>query len=160
MTDKQSVFKFNDDETVTEYIRRVNQFKIKMSNEKYNLVLKFINELIGLHKDKEYKLRSLTDFRRIKEDDLLKNYVHNIKTINKYIKNFDKVIGIKILPVKIQADPEDKDEADRSILSEESQPDPEDSRYVINVIRRLLAPIQYKLISKRFSSGKYYSIKC
>lgn len=143
-TKTKDIFQYDDSETITQYIRRVNEYKIKLNQDKYDLVLKFINDILQLGNDDQYKLKSLRDFRRVKELELLKNHTHNKKMVNKYQKKFKKKLAVQVRTFDL--DDSDKEEDN-------------DSGYIINVMRRVLAAIQFRLISRSYNSGRYYSIK-
>ena len=40
--------------SVNEYLRKVQEFKIKLNNEKYNRILGFINKILKLEGDLKY----------------------------------------------------------------------------------------------------------
>ena len=125
---------------IESYIRNVEKYKLDQDAKKYNIVLNFINELLNLKDDD--KLKSLREFRKIKEDNLCKNKSHNFEIIKKYCKEFKSKLELTIKLNK-------KDEED----------DDKNSGYVISVIERVLRSINYKLISMKYSSGRYYTIK-
>lgn len=56
---------FNDKtETLNEFLRRVDKYKIHYNKEKYNLVLNIINKIFNLNE--EYTYKSLTSIKHVK----------------------------------------------------------------------------------------------
>ena len=45
---QSSVFKYNESESITQYLRRVDEYKIKLMSNKYSVILNFLNELLEL----------------------------------------------------------------------------------------------------------------
>ena len=68
MTDNIGILEYDPNETITQYLRRAEQFKAKLQNVGYNLVLNFLNDLLGL--EGKFKMSSITEFKRIDVDDV------------------------------------------------------------------------------------------
>lgn len=77
--------------SLSDYVRKIEQFKRDVNREKYNLILQFINDWFG--HDKHNKLDTLIDFKNISEDTLFNKRKpnHNRKIIKKY---YNKIIVI------------------------------------------------------------------
>lgn len=81
---------YDGKETMTNYLRRVEDFTRNINREKYNLILNFINDWFG---NDTNKFTTLVDFKNVPEDVLLnkKKPNHNRKIIKKY---YNKIISI------------------------------------------------------------------
>lgn len=149
------MIRYDGNETVSAYIQRVEKYKLEQDSKKYDLVLKFVNQLLEL--DETHKLKSLREFRRISEDNICKNKSKNFDLINKYTKKFKNKLGLVIKLNKNKKKTDSESETDDEV-SQEVEND-RDSIYTITVLQRVLRSIGYKLISNKFNSGRYYSIK-
>lgn len=154
---------YDGEESIEEYIRRVEEYKVKIITEKYDVVLNFLNELLKL--GSVHKFKSLREFKRIKEEDICKNSSHNLEVIQKYSKKFKKKLGLTFkLKKNKRKKSKNKDQEDEDEDEDDQEEDNEivkdkNSIYVITVIQRILKPINFTLISKKLNSGRYYSIR-
>ena len=71
-------------ETINEYMRKVELYKLSLTKQKYNIVLKFINDLFELEDNKYTALTS------VKYIPVGKTDKHLEKIMSKYKKNFKK----------------------------------------------------------------------
>ena len=131
-----SVLRYNQNETITQYLRRAREFKIQLEQKDYDTILSFLNELLDL--SGKYKLTSLMDFKKIKHNDLLLDPDKNKELLKKYSKDFHDNLDYEISDNTIDKMKDD---------------------YLIHVIRSLLKKINYNLIKRKFSSGYYYYVK-
>lgn len=155
---------YDGKESVIKYQQRLEEFKLNSVRGKYVIVLEFINEILnGVNQDDEKKdennkqvkaykykiqnIKSLKDFKKIKEDDLCKNHAYNVSTVEKFKKKFKETLNINVKTT----DPKDSEE--------DPEGDLEHSLFIVSVIRRVLRTVNYKLVATKFRSGMYYSIK-
>ncbi len=134
-----TVPKYDGKESLTKYLRRVDVFKLKLCEDKYKLLLNFINEWLKL--SKEFKLKSLGDFVNINEKLLLNDTKHNRDILRKYS---DKII--KELNVKFD-------------ISDETASDDIEDTYIIQFLSKALASIDFTLNSKTLNGKTSYTIK-
>jgi len=133
--------------TIYEYKLQVEQFKLALLKDKYNLVLRFINN--WLDSDKKNKgstgrqLKTLREFKNISESQLLKNPKHNRKMLRKYSKEIKQTLDFEF-----------------SIDDDTDSEEIKDS-YVLYFISRALDKIGYKFSMKRikYADENYYTIK-
>ena len=83
---------FEDGETITHYLKKVEEFNINRKKDKYDLILKFINKWLN-YKDK-YKLKSLKEFKLISEKYLLRNPKYNRDILRKFSPEIIKILDI------------------------------------------------------------------
>lgn len=126
--------KMKSGEHINSYIRRVEEYRLSLNKEKYDILLKLINEWI----DKEYK--SLSEFKNIKSSKLVKNLKHNRDILRKYSPKLTKHFKSKF---SVEEDTDSDDITDN---------------YIIYVVSKLLGVIDYKLISKKVGDIAFYSI--
>jgi len=81
---------YDGKESIVSYMKKLNNYKSKLYEHEYNLILNFINE--WLNKD----LKSITDFKKISLSSLLINKELNINLINKYAVLFNKSFNLSI----------------------------------------------------------------
>lgn len=122
-----SVPKINDDEDITSYLKRLEEYKLSLIQEKYTVLLEFINFWLG----KSFK--SLSEFKNISETVLLKDLKHNRKTLRTFSKKLNKIFN-KTFSVEDDTDSDDITD-----------------KYIIYVLTKLLVSINYSLISKKVS---------
>lgn len=82
-------------ETINQYVRRVEKYKIIILKEKYDMVLNFVNDLLNLDQDTQYE--SLTKFTNVKESILLKNEKHNRNVMDKCCELFKNKFQIDLV---------------------------------------------------------------
>ena len=116
-------------ETINQYLRRVEKYKATILKEKYDIVLKFINELIKA----DYE--SLSEFSNKKEYTILRNKKHNRSILEKYSSIFEEKFAIEL----------DKDYTDE--------------KYIIEYLIKILNVIDYALIKREFNDNIIYSIR-
>lgn len=87
MSNKSKVPVYDGQMSYAKYVRKVEKFKIALSNEKYNLVLEFINTVFQL------ELKSVLEFKSVDEDDILKA---TNESLLKFKNSFKDVLSVKI----------------------------------------------------------------
>ena len=122
-------------ETINQYIRRVERYKSIILKEKYDIILNFINDWIN--NDKNIVYESLVKFTNIRESILLKNDKHNRNILKKYSEQINNIF--KLDPNEDIDDTQDK--------------------YMIIFLTKLLNYIDYVLIKKEFKGKFIYSIR-
>jgi len=128
---------YNPKQSISSYINNAETYLLNLQSNKYNTVLKFINEWLNIN------LKSLTEFKYIKETTLLKNIDHNKNMIIKYISIFNSTFGIEL---NVDTDT-DTDEID--------------DKYIINLLKHVLKLLnmEYKLTKTNKNNNNYYAIK-
>lgn len=122
-----SVPKINDGEDITSYLKRLEEYKLSLIQDKYIVLLEFINSWLG----KSFK--SLSEFKNISETILLKDLKHNRKTLRTFSKKLNKIFN-KSFSVE--------DDTDSDEITD---------KYIIYVLTKLLVTINYTLVSKKVS---------
>jgi len=112
-------------QTLNEYLREVDAYKLYLIKDKYNIILNFLNELM------DKKINSLTDFKNVDEEILLKNKQRNNDALIKYTNSFKDKFNVKI----------------------------NDYDNIINILSRLLPKIQYTLLKISTDNKIIYTIK-
>lgn len=115
---------YDGKESVNKYIKRVERFKNKILEDKYNIILEFVNSWLKT----EYT--SLSDFKNIHECVLLKNSKHNRLIVRKYCDIF-----------------KNKFEMDLSI-NLETDSDEINDKYIIYLLIKMLNVIGYSLTKR------------
>jgi hypothetical protein len=140
---------FNGKETTTQFLRRVEEFNLKIKLEKYNLILEFVNTLVKGNSLVDYKgYASLTDFKNVPASKLT---LDNKCSINECAANLARELGIDELDlVRITAR-----EGDIMAITKEDDSEP----HTIVFLSKILSLIEYSLISKDIDGEIYYSIK-
>lgn len=131
--------KFKRGESITTYMRRVEEYQVLVIQEKYDLLLDFVNEWLNLKDDD--KITALTQFMKISEKSLLSDAKRNRDTLRKFS---DKIIE-KLNP-------------DFSV-DDETASDEIDDKYIIHFFRRSCVAINYKLVSFTIRNKTFYSVK-
>lgn len=131
--------KYDGKESLTKYLRRVDAFKLKLQEDKYRLLLNFINDWLKL--SKEFKLKSLGDFINMEESILLKDPSHNRDILRKYSDTIIKKLNVKF-------------DVDEDTLSDDI-----DDKYIITFLSKALTSIDFTMNKKNISNKTYYSIK-
>lgn len=131
--------KYDGKESITKYMRRVETFKLKLVEDKYNLLLDFINEFLGLIDNN--RLKSLTDFKNMSETRLLKDPRNNRKVLRKYSDDI-----INRLQVKFNVE----DDTDSDEIKD---------KYILYFLSKSLVSINYSLTYRKYKDEVYYTIK-
>lgn len=132
---------YDRNESVTAYLRRVEEYKLLVKKEKYDIVLEFINKWLK-YTTEETKIKSLTDFKNILEEDLLKDKKNNIQVINQYAEKFKELFEIESVNIN-------KDDAS-TCLSD---------KYIIYLFSKVLLSFGYIMKTRQINKNIYYSIK-
>lgn len=125
--------------SITRYLRKVEKYRVKLQEEKYNLLLDFINE--WLNYPQKLRLKSFTEFKNLKESYLLKDLKYNRKILRKYSDDI-----IKKLSVTFNVD----DQTDSDEIKD---------RYILYFLQRALSSLDYSLSVKDIDGENYYTIK-
>lgn len=129
----------NGTETISQYQRRIRDFQVALSTERYNATLEFINQWLKL---KNRKFKSLLDFKKIQESVLLKDTKHNRSILRAHA---EKIMNLCKLEAKID---------------EETESEEIDDMYIFKFVRQVLHTFEYTLVSRMNMADKkiYYSI--
>ena len=129
--------KYNPKESINKYINKAEDYMMQMQQNKYNVILNFINDWLNIN------LKSLTEFKNIKEQTLLKNTDHNKNIIKKYIPIFNSTFDIEL---------NIKENDDDEII---------DDKYIINLLKYVLKllKLNYDLIKINKNNIITYTIK-
>ena len=136
MTDSVKTLEFKPGESITKYLRRAQEFKMSIEKNDYDTILDFLNDLLDL--TGKFRMKSLTDFKRIKHDDVLFDADKNKNLLREYSSKFHKHLDYDLSDDTINKMKED---------------------YLLYVLRDLLKKINYRLIRRHYDSGYYYTIK-
>jgi hypothetical protein len=126
---------YDGKESINKYIKKVQKFNSKILEDKYEVILEFVNEWL------ECKYTSLSDFRNIYEKTMLKNLKHNRDIVRKYSDIF-----------------QDKFNVDLSV-GLETDSDEINDRYIIYLLIKMLNIIQYTLVKKEIGKNITYTIR-
>ncbi len=148
-----------------ESLKRVQEYKARLNEEKYNRILKLFNYwLIKLdnknifkkikHVDKEDKspLKSLLLFRNISINDIISNPEVNKKVIKKKYMKYSNYFKISIYMKEYD---ESEEEINWNCLDKENDIETED---ILKLFKELLNTIDYKLRYKVYNGVKFYYI--
>lgn len=126
---------FDGTESVNQYMKKVERYKIKLLQNKYDHIVKFVNEWTN------NKYHALTEFKNIDEKILLKDDKYNRDIVRKYSDIF-----------------KDKFKVDLS-FNAETDSDEINDKYIIHLLMKMLVLIDYILIRKEFNNKIFYTIK-
>jgi len=131
--------KYDGTESMTKYLRRVDCFKLKFQEDKYKLLLEFVNEWLKL--SKTFRLKSLSDFVNVEENVLLADKKHNRVILRKYSENIIKKLNVEF------------------DVEEETGSDDIEDTYIIQFVGKALSSIDFSLNKRPVGKKTYYSIK-
>jgi len=126
---------YNGKESINKYMQRVEKYKSYFIKDKYDIILKFINEWLNTTHD------SLAKFKNINETTLLKNNKHNRDIVRKYCDVFQKKFNVDLS------------------IDEETSSEEINDKYIIYLLMKMLNLIEYSLTKKEFNKKTYYTIK-
>jgi len=129
---------YNDDETISEYVARVDEYMLQFKKLKYQIILDFINNWL---KPINKNLVSLTDFKNISEEQLLKDKKYNRKILRENVEELKRLLHIK------------------SFIDDETDSDDIADQCIIKFIGTLLNVIEYSIIPIKKEEKIFYSIK-
>jgi len=121
--------------SINQYIKRVEAFKNKLIEDKYDVILEFINLWLGM----EYT--SLTELKNTYEYNLLKNPKHNRSVVRKYSDIFQNRFEID-LSVGLETDSDEIND-----------------KYIIYLLMKMLGTIGYCLTKRNFGNKVAYTVK-
>lgn len=122
-------------ESVNKYMKRVEKYKQYILKEKYDVILLFINEWLK----KNYE--SITSFRNISEEILLKNLKHNRDIIRKYCDLFKNKFSLDLT------------------IDLETDSDEINDRYIITLLGKMLNLVDYHIIKRELGTKILYTIR-
>lgn len=130
--------KYVEKESINEYLRKVDVYKLYLKKHEYNKILLFLNKLLNLREECYFK--SLLEFKKINDNDIFKNknFLLNFLKENGNSFNKDYGIGFKI-----------------NIFYNK---DKINNIYLLNFINNLLTKIGYVLTEYKSNKIKYYKI--
>lgn len=126
-----------DGKSDAKFMRDVENFRKKLINEKYAMILEFINEWLKLN---EVKLTSLTQFKNMKETDILSDGHHNRVVLRKYVELFEKKFNISLS------------------IDSNTDSDEINDNYILYVLTRVLRSIGYSLNKYPKNNNIFYTI--
>lgn len=124
--------------SIRDHIRTADNLLTTLKQDKYDLLLEFINKWLKLEGDK--RLKELSKFRYISERDLTKNKKYNCNLIREYIDRLKDKLGVDL--------PINKDTPDSKIKR----------KYILHIVRKCAIRVDYILRSKNIKDEKYYSL--
>jgi len=91
---------YDGKESVNSYQRKVSNFLIEMKKKNYNIVTNFFNKLLNsknvpIEKDNKYYKHSLSQFKNITHDDLIKKISENKQVFTEYADFFKNEYNIE-----------------------------------------------------------------
>lgn len=104
---------YDGKESVTQYLKRAEEFKMKIIKDKYDDVINFLNDFLNLKGDSRY--RSLTDFKNISEKKFFKDKKHTIEIITKYENVLKKQFRLDTA-IDVKMDKLDQEEINKKIM--------------------------------------------
>jgi hypothetical protein len=125
--------------SMTKFLREMEKFTNQLNQDRYNIVINFVNDWLRLKDDN--RILALSQFNAIPETRLLKTPKHNRKVIRKYTNIFKQQLNVDLS------------------VTDETDSDEIKDKYIIYVTRRILSSIDYKLYSFKNKNIIYYSIK-
>lgn len=131
-----SVPTLNNTKSLTKYIREVNAHLLTLNQDKYNLLLDFINEWLKL--DGRFKFSSLLEFKNMAESYLLADPIHNRKILRKYNQSIIDKLHINLT-----------DKSDSNLRS----------KYILFFLTRSLVRIDYSLTRRFYGNEYHYTIR-
>lgn len=128
---------YNPSESINTYINKAETYIMQMQQDKYSAILKFINEWLKTN------LKSLMEFKNIREGSLIKDIAHNNEIMTKYIPIFNSTFSIELN------------------VNEDIDYELVDDKYIITLLKHViqLLDLDYKLTKKTKNNNKYYTIK-
>ncbi|AYV78242.1 MAG: hypothetical protein Edafosvirus7_34 [Edafosvirus sp.] len=129
---------YNDTETISEYVSRVEEYMLQFKKQKYKIILDFVNKWL---KPLDKTLVSLTDFKNMPEEKLLKDKKYNRKILRENVEDLKKSLNVK------------------SFIDDETDSDDIADQCIIKFTGKLLNVIDYSIISFKKEKITYYSIK-
>lgn len=129
---------YDDNETISEYVARVDLYLHEFKKEKYEKILNFVNAwLEPLNK----KITALTEFKNLSEKKLFKNTKHNRKVLKTNAENLKAQLFIK------------------TSIDDETDSDEINDQHILRFTMKLLNTIDYSIISVKHDDEILYSIK-
>ena len=126
---------YDGSESLTKYLQRIKDIRFQMNSHKYDKILEFLNLWLEKYK---IKLKSLTDFKKIRENILLSDDTHNKKMIDKYYDSLSSYLDIN--NTKYDSDNSSTDSYDK--LEREYKI----RNNILSFIKEILTTIDYTLI--------------
>ena len=130
-----------ENETITEFINKCEEYELKLNEEKYIFILTFLNEWLIAY---GAKLKSLTEFKKISLIKVLSSDLHNKKILRQNSLNLYKLfrINLRLLDDDVQYS--------GSVKKENPDTNALKNNIMVEVLKDMLSKISYHL---------YYEIK-
>lgn len=126
--------------TISQYLKHVEKYELYLKKDKYNIILDFVNKWLN-YESENAKLKSLTEFKNIRQNILLEDPEHNRKILKDNNKNLKKVFNCNFA------------------IDDETDDDDITDKYIIYVVTKMLASIKFTLTHKKVGKKIFYSIK-
>ena len=126
---------YDGSESLTKYLSRMKDLRIKNNACKYEKILEFLNNWLEKYK---IKLKSLTDFKKISENLLLSDEIYNKKILDKYYTSLSNYLDIN----DTNQDSDDLDTEEYEKMEKEYLM----RNNIISFIKEILTTIDYTLI--------------
>jgi hypothetical protein len=137
----QKLPEYDGTESLTKYLTRMKELRIKMNAHKYEKILEFMNLWLEKYK---YKLKSLTDFKKIPEKTLLSDETHNKKILDKYYDSLSSYLDTK--NTNYDSDNSSTDSYDKLVREYNIQ------NNILSFIKEILTTIDYTLIIQKIKN--------
>jgi hypothetical protein len=124
--------KYDGKESISIYEKKVAAYTTKLMENKYNVILKFINELMSKNDENMYK--SLIQFKKVSRTKLSKNLKKSKEVIKKYIQFFKNDLRL------------DFDDSFNDV------------NYIVYCLTKILKAIGYKFVKYQDNKDTYYTI--
>jgi hypothetical protein len=127
--------------SLTKYLCQIKDMRVQMNSHKYDKIMEFINLWLEKYK---IKLKSLTDFKKIPEQILLQDEIHNKKILDKYydsLKSYLDVNNSNYDSDNSSTDEYDKLEREYNIRNN-----------ILSFIKEILTCIDYTLIMSKIKT--------
>lgn len=126
---------YSSKETVNQYMRRVQQYTIKLQEGKYNIILNFINAWLN------QKYESLVEFKNIPESTLLADNKKNRDIVRQYSKQLQETFNTD-LTVDMGTDSDEIND-----------------KYIIYLTMKLLSLMNYTLMRREINNKILYTVR-
>lgn len=132
------IFDRTGKETVTQYMRRVQEYEVQLRKDRYDVILNFVN-IWG--NENQLKFKSLLEFKKIPDDKVIDD-VKNKKICKTHKANVCEQLNI-----------------DNDTDLEETDTDDIPETEFITFMRKILKTINYSINKTTINKKGYYTIK-
>ena len=130
---------FTRGESIVSFMRRVEQFNLRVKRAKYETILAFVNKMYGTGHT------SLTDVRNVPARKMIPERGHWTRIMEQHREELATLLNTNVLElttIEAGADPDATSEPESLVL-----------------LKRLLTAIDYALVPRITATGTYYSIR-